>query len=1685
MASLEDFNAPTQRASLNDFQIEGPLVPVSNKPSNVNLAAYTAALSENPESVEANYLAVSSEMDSTGDSRVAEELFNRATSVSLEKDRQTLISILTDPELDDETKSAAANAYLDDRSSLRDIRNIVATESLIAQSDEDETAESSNTRINFAENIEAVNQAHRDRQVLLNQELASRDPNLLQLGVGFLELLVPYMEQGITEQILNDVRGGDKTAWLEAITLMGNAKETLPDVLRKLPHEERAAATQMIIDAVNANSSIVFADRNDFARIDFLRSALEEGYYGDLDRWIDNAVSIIDLAIPFAPMLGRGVRTAGRVVRSHSGPVTSEAARAERAMRYRPEPGEALESSRTPNAALPDDELRAAEDAAEAAAADRRLVAQEEASEQRLRDRREEMEADPVRRAESGAEAREESRRAVRGEGRESLSEMEAASEARIQARRTGGNAARMTDNELIAAERAYELEVARKRYVQSEVQPVSLSQVYRNTNPGKARAASALAAQDTTGQAARALYGSSRTEAVAFDNLGPIHRSDDLVQNKVSLPDATPRPTPANARVMDVLDSSGAIHLTDKEKLTTATRIINDFNNAVGLVARTEMSAPRAADDLANTFNIGVVYGPRDGGWSSGVDAVERVKTSLRNYGVKDEDITLMARRGDDYAPINPRDAVEGGDYLVRVDYPYTFNAADIKDWSTLDVFWNFFDRVPHITAGRHGSLQRHIIDAHSMLHPNITHGANVSVDRSSQLEKTLLELTKTFANKYNKLSKHSKAAFEQEIKRANREGRNATNTELRAKGWGDEEVSTLRSWREVWDTMYWLENQDMVKTLRNRNYKVLEDPSTDTRLFVKEVPPNQAGSHKRAYDPETGEMRNLSKEELKDLYEKGGSVASLRSKMLVGDEAAEFVITRNQPGGTFARRLRDDDQILNYREGYYTVYYQDPKMIDKIVRDSHGNILKRGAIATAGDTSSANRVLKRLRDEAEPNTEYVVRDSRERLRFDGDDNWSLQEAQGRTAQRVRGERLEDATSPITDEAHNHVMGPVDSLIRSVRNVSSRVPMRDYLETAKTRAIHQYGHMFPKNKFGQPEFPSSSKDIRADLAFGKEASDARTTVEYLNALEYGYINQMDEWIKMGFRALADAAGEKGLTLTERALNFAGQHGGPTRLGRGTAFTLYLALNPLRQFIVQSHQAIQLFARHPQYAGGRLVGDAAAIIEYKTTGRVKAASKLQIGRTEEELLEMARLYDSSGLSASIDKSNLVRNTLTEIADATSAGGYRRSVAGRAGALVAQGVGVSRKAGFDIGEEINMLTSWLTHYDLAKREARSDKLTKAQLDRVTALARDFTYNMNRAGDMPYNENMLGMLFQFMQVPHKALLQMTTNRSLTRMQKARMAGWNLLIYGGAPGALMTSHFAPLFPEDSEMREVFRQGLEGYMFNKMASLLYGEDVSLDYSSIAAVDQTGLLEFITSLWTTDMGEVMAASPAGALVAGNNPRITNFVRTAAEYFNFREPERGTPVETGELFMEFAKLSSGFSNLFRAKVAWEYGKKYNANGGVTDSSVNKPEAIGTALGFGTLDESRRYWVSSEIYEQRQQFDEDVKEWYRLVKQGLAREGIMNEEREFNRRVLNLAAEQFKDTPRAREIIHQQLRYDIQDGDLSLHNSILNSFPWMDPNRARIMIEDAPGTDEQREQRRRALEYIDSYRNDGE
>jgi len=1583
MASLDQFT-DTSAASLDQFQVEGNLYPVSNEKSNKNLAAYTAALSGNPDSVEATYLQAANDMNTQGKSELVQKVQDQANKQSMGMNRDALLNIMADPTIPDSQKQSAAIAALDATNELYNVRNMTSEAALIDDS-KDETHESENVRISLADTIDQVNRDKLKQQALLNRELAKTDSSTLKTGVDIAEMLIPFAESENVGAILNKAKGGDKVSQVKAIALLGSGKVDLKNTLKRLPPEKRQDMTRKVIDLINNSPGVILSDNNQFAKADLLRTMLQDGYYDNLDKWVDNVTSLLDMTVLGGP-IARGIEF-----------------------------------------------LRGARTAEKAAGAGKAGGAGG-------------MEGDYIPGSPKGPQS--------------------PSGAPQVEAGAVEGEVVgRKIDAGQLSQEKAS------KDYVKSEVQPVSLAENYKDTNPEKSRAANEVAGQSD--EAAQAYYGTTRTEAIANDGLPEIHKSDESVKNKTSIPDKETRAAPPpRPRIMDYVEETGAIHLSDEEKLSAATRVVNDFNNAVGIVARKEMNVPRA-DSIGGKITVDVTYGPKDMGWRNGQDAIEHVKLSLRDYGVKDKDITLLQRVGSEYKPVKVSDATQEGDYLVRVNYPYRITSPDINDWSDYDVKYNVLDRKPHTTDNTGGTFQRHILKAHSMLHPNLSLGANVAVDKAAGIEKVLLEQSQDFAKPYTKLPKDRQQLIEQVIKESNLKGKVPSKTKLKADGFSDEEINILRAWKDTWDTMYWMENADLGRTLSNRGYGVLEDATSDSRVFAKKVSRQQAGGHQRVLDLSTGEMRNFSDSELTDLYNAGGHLARMRQKIKVGDETAEFTFVNNMPNGSYIRKIREDDAILNYREGYYTVYYKEPHFIEKIVKDSKGNELYRRAVATAATRREADLLARRLK--ATDGEDYNVRGDVKKMRFDSDQNWDLQVASGRTAQRIRGERLEDASSPITDPSHNNVMGPVDSMIVSARSVSNRVAMRDYLESAKARAIQQYGEFFPKGPYGDPQFPSSAKKVSAPgREYDKRVADARTTVEYINYLENGYISAIDEGYKAGLQAMANAAGLKHWDSVEKALRAASEAPGPTAVGKNLSFTLYLALNPLRQLIVQSQQSLQLFALSPRYVGNQMAKDVGAFTEKIVKGEFGPLARTASGRTEAELEEMWTAYQKSGLAASIDKHDLVKGALTEMAENSRIAGRKDPIS--------RGIAFSRRIGFDAGEWANMTTSWLTHYDMAKKAAKGRKLTAKDYDQIAAKARDYTYNMNRAGSYAYTENSLSIVFQFQQVIHSAIEQMTLNRNISKAQKAKLIGLNVLLFGAPAGSMLYNVLQPILPDDGEIRDMIVQGLEGFTINKVLSLATGYDVGIDFSGMAASDTMSLYKFVSGLMTSDIGEIAANTPTGGLLFGGNARLTNFAKEVGQYFRFIDPVDEKPPTTGEVFLELGKLSSGFSNAYKAIQVAEYQKKYNSYGGVVSKDITPPEVVAQAFGFNTLAEVRGYYINQKAYEESKAFKEDVKKAYKEAKRGLTKEGITPEQLQWVKRMNNWSFSVFKDSDKAMSIIHQQMKYDVENNqDGAMFNFIMRQYPFLDVNTTKDIINNSDMDESKKQALRDQIDFIERYK----
>jgi len=707
MASLDDFNS-TFTPGLDDFvSSKDAVAPIVSGSSVSNLATHVAAMSADPTVAIDKYRQVSAEYSMEGKSAAADDLVEYARQQQFQKSQASLVDVMLDPTISDEQKKQAAASVYDQGSQLYNTRNILSQQSLEADAGH-ESVEQEVVRVSLADSMQEINAYKLKQQEILNQAAAERNPDATKAFSDIFDMLVPFVEQKYAGSIQADLGAGKAGAYGTALTLLGDSKKSIKDMLVGLPIEQRLEMTDKIINAVNANSAIVSPDSNEYAKVQYLQTVLQDGAYDDVSRWVDNAVSVLDLTV-----LG-GV--AGRLV--------SKGARA---------------------AGL---------------------------SESAIRD--------------------------------------------------------------------------VNRQAARSQVQPTTVSQNYKDTNPAKAAASHEMAAADDTGEAAEALYGTNRADAVGNDIAPEISGVDGAVRNKVGNPERIhDQEITPDAEVMDFVENRGDIFYDKTEKVATRAAVVNDFYSAHGLVPRKEMFNIEHLDD---GVGIKAIYGPPQGGFQSAQDAMDMAQWALRDYGIPEEAVTLLRREGTNYVPV-PKDELQGlvegkvvaqkrielqgqepslvnsvdaagnpvtqtdigsrvtvkrkSDYLIQVDHKYQFSPADVTEWAKFDVNYNIFDRIfssyngPSLSSLGAGSLQRHVMDAASMFRGEVTKGATVAVDRAANLEKKLIEIGDDFAQTMKKIPTDRQAMVETVIREANAQGLDLNYTKMVADGFRPQEIEALKSWR------------------------------------------------------------------------------------------------------------------------------------------------------------------------------------------------------------------------------------------------------------------------------------------------------------------------------------------------------------------------------------------------------------------------------------------------------------------------------------------------------------------------------------------------------------------------------------------------------------------------------------------------------------------------------------------------------------------------------------------------------------------------------------------------------------------------------------------------------------------------------------------------------------------------
>ena len=1683
MDIIDTMNQPASDGSeLDIFSEQAATQPIMPIAATRNRASITSLLSSTPEKVIENFSMMMAEGQQGGD-QLTQQLQSSVVAQSKEKDFKALTDVLSNPDIPFEQKNAVVKNY----NKPVDTSAILLNNSLIKPS-KGESVGSEKARLNLADNLYAVDVAIAQEQAIANAYVMSKD---WKNATTILDTAASIFAPGATAKVVGGTAKGmlpeSASTWekWKSFLLPGSAMKAAVDNYTRLPAEARVQALPKMLTAIQENGSVIFSGENQFQQMTMAQN-LVNGGYSTVDKVLDNTANVIDLV--GMGFLARSLRSSGKVLQG-AGDVKTVVNEAESLSEY-----DKVMSRQVPDGVRPrnDAELRSniagqqdkMVSALEAEKSDllgpagnqldRGVVSSLQKEIATLKERLTPVTKEAVKSAAKELQATERlSFKAANAKATQMLDETNVAANSQIT--RLEQEIARNTEASS-AAQRiaAIEKEIKQLKAVRVDSpgaltpiadlvkrieynglmytrNPASPAAILQQGNPEQARALFTAVFNSKNDELAQAVYGTTRTEALASDIMPQLITESGAVRSQAidiqrNLRDEMNIPP----EMLEAALTSGGLQYTAAERAAAVSHRLNKFQEATGITA-----VSSTHEGYGTTARIGVVYGAPEGSFANPEQAVAQVKSALRRMGVRDDEITVLEKRGLDHVPVK-LDDVRGieGNYLVHVKQDSEINPSDITNWEMMDVKRNYLDRLGNLLMwDDKGSASRWMLDAASMVNPVYSGSFIVAADKAAAFEKMLLDSAAKYSDKFTKLASADQIRVNKYIQEANDQGLKLDTSYLASQGMSMDGIDAVQEWRKFWDAHFYFENLDFTRTMQSRGFELFE--RADTSLIVKPLKANTSVAS--AYDSLTDSVIKLSPVAEKDLYEAGGYYGKLARPAEFGGSSTEHVVIRNT-ADEYTRSIRDTDSLLNYRDGYYQIQYKAPRFVDEI----HPDGTKR-AIAIAGDTEEAERFRLRKQEENPTFTYPAVRADDRAMRRGSDDWFDVHSAVGRIAQRHRGKLLESADGLNHLGDGNYVVSPVDSAIHAARSIAGRTIMRPVIEAAKSRFLANRKEFLPSDGIGGVRFPNSFSEIGAKGRMTtKEAGDARTEYEFIRSMENGYVNAADQTVKALFNTMADSFGRKGWSKAERAALSAADIG-LTSVVKGSVFAATVVSNPIRQWIVQAHQGVRAGFYNPK---GMLNGEI-----FKLWGEF-LTDTYQGTRNN----DFTKFLESTGLLAAVDKQILIKGTLLDASEASNILGKT------AGAIVTN----VRQVGYDIGEKGNVLFHAAAVYERFKRKGM-DLSNPVIKDMAVSEINAIKGDMNVAGDMVYNQTTPAMAMQFMLAPHKTAL-MPFNRRLDSATKARILIGDMLLWGTPTKTLSTLLGGDVLPDNPNARDILVNGLEDWSFNwAIRELLDNQDIDINLASLSPypeMDQIGKLMF-TAMTEGPWG-LVANSPAGQMYLKNGGRVQTAMGTMLRYFGTEagllERDDTNPVTAMAAATEAARIFSGISAGMDAWTMYQTGKTYDKYRNVLDPETNGAEAIATSLGFRPRAQADYFRISQEaVGDYRSLQDEVTQTMDRAARLYISNEGVAAGSMEMQISIVNHAMTKFGNNPVQAQMVQAWLKKNIpQDKYQMLFKNMMDNAGWVSTRSSKDLLRQVPGiTDAQLQQGISILTDIES------
>lgn len=575
----------------------------------------------------------------------------------------------------------------------------------------------------------------------------------------------------------------------------------------------------------------------------------------------------------------------------------------------------------------------------------------------------------------------------------------------------------------------------------------------------------------------------------------------------------------------------------------------------------------------------------------------------------------------------------------------------------------------------------------------------------------------------------------------------------------------------------------------------------------------------------------------------------------------------------------------------------------------------------------------------------------------------------------RKRGERLPTLYGKARLE------NPLEALWGSVQSTVRLDVWRDYESVFRKNWVKNYG------EFTKGQFPQVLTDIKAHAAMNtedvKQWKAAQRYFEQFTNQKYK-ITVGDELWKNSLHNIADAVDNVAPKYITQALrDYAGKGNLIIRAPRALVSSLFLHLNPARQWTVQTQQLLEWSAIDKNYlklSPAQIPGIITAIMSRASmVGRdaeaMYAAGWKISGMKKQEFDETLKAIYDSGLPHSVDLNMMLHGAFHEAKQGLTKTTVEQATS-FVGNVVKSPAILGKAIGYSPAELANTVGTWLFTRERFKRlNPGVNWNTPENIARITADAWEIGGSMStRAGNMPYQDGALGLFFQFQRIGHAKFMDVFSSKVFSPTERAQLATARALMWGtkGIPAAGLATYIISEHTDSLTQEEwrKFEGGFADLIANNVIDTWLrkpGEkasDLAISSSLTSIPETLPYLDFIIAMKKAiNDGEGLRSFP----FVGGMGRLNKAAHEISTIWSLNEEGQTTDSLKMSMY-EVAKLASGVNNYDKAMYMREMDDKANSFGTNLGIQTTRAQVVAQMFGIISKEEEHLYLIKDSLKE---------------------------------------------------------------------------------------------------------------------